>query len=873
MMGRVGDPTGMGMRPNMMQMAQGQQKRPLVGDAMGSGMGDGPAGKLPRPMMPGGMGVVGGSGLNLDVPSNIAQALSANNNAILKSIETMTGVQCAIQPAMPGTDTTKLTINGAPQQVDRCRELVVSLVNGSGQQPGAGSPVMGMPGIGGMGFIGSAGSASGSGLLPTGLPTGLPTMTAPGMTAGMMRPPQAQALAAATAGLNPMFRKMAGGETAGGQLDVTKLGTLLSSLGSNNSPESASYYTQVLAAATQMVTKDEEKPESKPARPEMQAFDREALARLAKQAADEPQEPEPAPPMPAAQPQQQAPPISMSIPPSFSAWQQHQPPAPEMNFPVPEGLPSPTPAPAPASQAPAAAPPPDVSSSSSRPPAPAPALAPPAAPAPAAPISIQFAPSGPETSKKDASSVFSFLQAAQDNLARSRAGKVRAGAQPSVFGSATSANSSQSETLSPWQSLCKRIDEVSSSTAPSLEKEIVSSLPKLEPRQAAELVVRAQAASQLRTHSLLDELCRALVVPIPRFRSSDLARLAETFSAWTSNLAHGEERVRLSEAVKHYFNGLHAEVSLRLMDMALGDLARAATVFANVGVGGTKLFASIARAAGARMDRFAPGELVMLVAAFEKEGCFQTALYEGLARSLKGSLRDVAPKDVLRGMASLASCGIRDEALAHSVGDALVETGVSNGVLPMEDCVKLAWTFCVLDLYHEGLFRAVFARVADTPVQESETLCQLYEVHLTLAKSQEDSYKDFELDEETVSSLRHHYKKHHVRAKPARSSERLHDDVADALAQVIDGSVSTSSPTNMGIFVDVWASTSKSRRSSSSSTPIVAIEVDGPHSIIRSMDPLENNGPAARIRGEIAFRRRLLQKCGTVMVVFSEDKW
>jgi len=487
-------------------------------------------------------------------------------------------------------------------------------------------------------------------------------------------------------------------------------------------------------------------------------------------------------------------------------------------------------------------------------------------------------PARQEPAKKDTSSVLSFLQHAQDNVARSRAGIARPGALPVVSGGVAVPGAVMAEMVTPWQALCNSLHNVTPANAADLEKEIVASLPKLEPRQATELVVKSHAADPLRNASLLDELTRALVVPIPRFRSSDLTRLAEAFCSWTLSIssAGDDNRVRLSEAVKNYFNGLYAEVSLRLMDMALGDLARVAQVFATVGVGGTKLFASIARASGARMDRFTPGELVTLVTAFEKEGCFQTALYEGLARCLKANVRDVTPKDILRAMVSLASCGIRDEGLALAIGDHLPKTAIAGGAFTMEESVTLAWTFCVLDLHHDELFRAVFAKMEDSPLQESQTLCQLYEIHLTLSKFHGTSYKDYELDDETVQSLRTHYRKNYVKVKPARSSERLHADIADALQQVVDASVATAYSTSLGPMVDIAAVASKSRRSSSSSMPVVAIDIDGPHSLIRSMDPLENSavaGPATRVRGEVGFRRRLLQKCGMTMVVFSEDKW
>merc|ERR1712160_138876 len=122
-----------------------------------------------------------------------------------------------------------------------------------------------------------------------------------------------------------------------------------------------------------------------------------------------------------------------------------------------------------------------------------------------------------------------------------------------------------------------------------------------------------------------------------------------------------------------------------------------------------------------------------------------------------------------------------------------------------------------------GLFRAVFRALEDAPLTQSETLCQLYEIHLALKSFHQESYSEYELDEDTARSIRSHYKKHQGggrNPKPERSSERLHGDVGALLKDLLDVSVSANHVTSLGLSVDLHAA-ARSRRSSSS-TPVAS---------------------------------------------------
>lgn len=342
--------------------------------------------------------------------------------------------------------------------------------------------------------------------------------------------------------------------------------------------------------------------------------------------------------------------------------------------------------------------------------------------------------------------------------------------------------------------------------------------------------------------------------------------------------------LRLTEATRTFFNAASVEVMQRLMEMAPGDLARTTAALVSVGMGSTKLLASVARGAVARADRFTTAQLISLVEAFERARCYHTALFEAAKRSLKANVKDVAPKDVLRCMLSLAACGMNGEGLAQVVGDLLPKTAIATGVFTAEESCSLAWAFCALDLYHDKLFQEVFSALEDSPLQSNQALCQLYEIHLTLKAFHHDSYKDHELEDDTVQSLREHYRAHRAdspNSKLERTSDKCRADLAETLRQVLDASASAPYSTSLGLSVDV-AATSRSRRSSSTARPpVVLLDVDGSLSLIRSLDPNAAEGAKATLTGEgtprvpgtVALKRRLLRQSGLRMVVIAEERW
>jgi len=190
-----------------------------------------------------------------------------------------------------------------------------------------------------------------------------------------------------------------------------------------------------------------------------------------------------------------------------------------------------------------------------------------------------------------------------------------------------------------------------------------------------------------------------------------------------------------------------------------------------------------------------------------------------------------------------------------------------------EEFCALAWVFCVLDLHHDKMFRAVFRALEDAAGLSNETLCQLFEIHLALKAFHNESYNAYELEDDTVQSLRDHYKKQRGGAerqfKLERPSEKIHSDVAGILRDVIEGSVSTQHQTSLGFVVDVAATRRRS------STAFMFLDVDGPHSLVRSLDPMDSTGMGhtSRARGHVLLKRRIIQKNGFRIAAVTEDGW
>jgi len=577
---------------------------------------------------------------------------------------------------------------------------------------------------------------------------------------------------------------------------------------------------------------EEEQPP--PTAPEPAAFDKDALKRLAQRAAEGPIEDELPPPPPP---------------------EHKKPPAEEATALVPADPPGPPVAEVPMEEGAEASEGQDAETNGSL-----------LLPAPEA-----------EVKKKDSSSIATMLSYAQHNVAKGKVPSDKAVDTASLqqaftIGGGASGHFSMKGglMLSPFDSLLHRLDaagaDLSSEDRKDLQLQITALLPKLEAQKAADLVCKLQTAEGLRSATFLDEIAKML--PASRFTSPHLTRILATLASWAAAVSGSDAdgKPKLSEDARSFFTTSAAELSLRLMDVAPRDLSQIANAMATIGQTEERFFASLARASVARCERFAVEEMLLLCSAFDKAGLVHVPLLEASAKLLRHQVSQVPGADLAKGLKSLATCCVRDLDLGKAVGEYLAE-GPKGGLTSEEFC-SLAWTFVTLGFYHDQMFRAVFKALEDAPSMPGDTLCQLYEIHLAL-KAFRDDYGKYELEDAAVQSLKAHYRKQRggkLRdVKLDRSVEKVCKDIADSLQKVVSGSVSRQHQTELGMAVDIAVNKKGNK-------PIVFIEVDGSHSLMRTLD-LNGASQISRVRGAVLLKRYLLQKHGFRIAVVPEDFW
>eukprot|EP00927_Polykrikos_kofoidii_P049767 TRINITY_DN43780_c0_g1_i1.p1 TRINITY_DN43780_c0_g1~~TRINITY_DN43780_c0_g1_i1.p1 ORF type:complete len:832 (-),score=195.94 TRINITY_DN43780_c0_g1_i1:81-2576(-) len=509
----------------------------------------------------------------------------------------------------------------------------------------------------------------------------------------------------------------------------------------------------------------------------------------------------------------------------------------------------------------------------------------------------------PREKKKDATSVASLLQQVQSNVARGRAVGAKTQEPPVTVQSFTiggGGGSSASAGPCPGRiqtasSGCTLLDAISrrledgsvfGESRKAVENEILDMLPNLEPLRAVDLLMRVYTCEALKTVEFLENIIQVLMPVLAKFNSPHLTRVLSTTATWAVATCGGEEDMKLSklsDCIKDFFTACATELSLRLMDVVPRDLAQIATALSSVGHIDARLYGSLARAAVARSERFTPQEIVALGVAFDKAGFVHTALFEIVAKVMRINVKEISHRELLKGIIALAKAGIRDEDLGQVVGEMLAKKALLDNMEgPYEDpnffsadeLCAMAWAFCTLGLYHDDMFRGVFRSMEDAAVVPGETLCQLYEIHVMLVGLRHDLYKPYELPADTVHSLREHYKKHRGGRmrdyRLDRATEKLHKDVAAALVRVFDSSTQAQYQTTIGFAADVAALKGKAN-----SEVAVLIEIDGPHTLVQSLDPQGSLQVTQnfRVRGDVLLKRRVMQQNGFHMAVFSEETW
>merc|ERR1711939_1183050 len=223
----------------------------------------------------------------------------------------------------------------------------------------------------------------------------------------------------------------------------------------------------------------------------------------------------------------------------------------------------------------------------------------------------------------------------------------------------------------------------------------------------------------------------------------------------------------------------------------------------------------------------------------------------------------------MRVMRSFGKCSVRHEQLCRSIGDEVVVRLKEKalGGFKCEDLCEICWTFCVLQFYHEELFRRLFKELERVPQISTDALCMIYELHLALESEHKDEYSRYSPPDSIVNHMQDHYKE--SRKDERRCSERQRNDIAGVLKSLVDGSVHVNHRTSTGLLVDVAA-----LRKRSSVDGFIHIDLESNITVVRSLDQDESSQPPGVIvEGPVALRRRILGKNGLRLIEVKESDW
>lgn len=402
-------------------------------------------------------------------------------------------------------------------------------------------------------------------------------------------------------------------------------------------------------------------------------------------------------------------------------------------------------------------------------------------------------------------------------------------------------------------------------------REVLIRFPSFTPQQVTDLLQKLDSAVPLRDYQngdLLAELTRMVLPRLKEFTSTQFTSLTSTMASW-SRSPERKRNARFAEFSKAFFGAASVEMSSRLMTFAPHELNCCLAAFVSVGFSEHKFFASVGRAALARHSSFAPVQLTALLAILSEMRLVHSDLFNAAAAFLSTRTKELRPVDIIRVLRSFAKCSVPHQGLCKAVADEVVsryrDKSTSASFKP-EDFCEIAWALCVLQHYHEALFRAMFKALEKSPMIASDSLLQLYECHLVLDTEQKEAYSRYRPEQHLIDALEDHYKEN--RKDERRCSERQRNDVASVLKSLVDGSVHVNHRTSSGLLVDVAA-----LRKRSSTDGFIHVDLDSPVTTVRSLDQDEPSAAALVIEGPVALRRRLLTKQGLRLVTVREAEW
>lgn len=407
----------------------------------------------------------------------------------------------------------------------------------------------------------------------------------------------------------------------------------------------------------------------------------------------------------------------------------------------------------------------------------------------------------------------------------------------------------------------------SSEEIDTLGREVLIRFPRLTTQQITELLQKIDSSTGLQNGDFQAELSRVLIPRLKEFNSSQFTTLTSTFAAWSNDARGNKKKGRFSEFSKAFFMAASAEMTSRLMEYAPHEINCCLAAFVSVGFSEHKFFASVGRAALARHSSFAPVQLTALLAILSEMRLVHVDLFNASAQFLSMRAKELRPVDVIRVLRSFSKCSVHHHGMCKAIGDEVVmRVRMKTSNFKVEEIVEIGWAFCVLQFYHEDMFRTMFKELEKSPMISIDALIQLYECHLTLDCEHRDMYSRYRMDSDLAHSLQDHYREY--RKDERRCSERQRNDVASVLKSLVDGSVHVNHRTSTGLLVDVAA-----LRKRSSTDGFVHVDLDSSVTVVRSLDQEENSPASIIVEGPVALRRRILAKHGLRLITVKESEW
>eukprot|EP00811_Abedinium_folium_P036860 NODE_952_length_2678_cov_12.150921.p1 GENE.NODE_952_length_2678_cov_12.150921~~NODE_952_length_2678_cov_12.150921.p1 ORF type:complete len:592 (+),score=126.73 NODE_952_length_2678_cov_12.150921:205-1776(+) len=477
----------------------------------------------------------------------------------------------------------------------------------------------------------------------------------------------------------------------------------------------------------------------------------------------------------------------------------------------------------------------------------------------------------PPKPKKDDDSVAKMVERLQGNVQQTKHAVAMAVESPGNLSQMLRADS-RTRVDTEFEALVQRV--VSANTPDVVEhmaREVMIRFPSLTPQQVTDLLSKMEHATGLRHDDFMAELCRMLIPRLKEFTSTQFTSLTSTFASWSTD-QHNDKKKRsgrFAEFSKTFFIAAASEMSSRLMEYAPHEINCCLAAFVSVGFSEHKFFAAVGRAALARHSSFAPVQLTALLAILSEMRLVHLDLFNAAGGFLSTRAKELRPVDVMRVLRSFAKCSVQHPGLCTAIGNEVVGR-MRDKTLPVnfkcEDLCEISWSFCVLQHYHEDLFKATLKELQRSPMISTDALCQLYECHLVLSNEHKEAYARYAMESGTATYLHDHYKEN--RKDERRCSERYRNDVASVLKSLVDGSVHVNHRTSTGLLVDVVA-----LRKRSSTDGFIHVDLDSPITVVRSLDQDEASPASVVIEGPVALRRRILASYGLRLITVRESDW